>query len=169
MNSSIKRRLTGATLATFLLAPATAPAQDLAPQMVGVWRVKSYHNVEIETQKVNRPYGYAPRGTYIFTKSGHFAIVLTAEKRNPPAAANPTDAERSELFRSMAAIAGTYKVTPGKVAFTYTDSWIEAWTGTTRLSDAEVTGNVLTFKSLPIVSTLTGKTVVFTTVLERVE
>jgi hypothetical protein len=131
------------------------------------WRLhQSFDSVEIESQ---RPYGTAPRGTYIFTKSGHLAIVVTAEKRNAPAADNPTDAERADLFRSMAATAGNYKVTPGKVAFTYTESWNERWTGTTRLSDAEVKGNVLIFMSLPIASTLTGKTIVFTTVLERVE
>ena len=126
-------------------------------------------SVEIKSQKARRPYGDAPRGTYIFTKSGHFTIVLIAEKRTPPAAENPTDAESVGLFRSMGANAGTYKITPGKIAFTYTDTWNERWTGTTRQSEAEVKGNVLTFKSLPIVSTLTGKTVVFTTVLERVE
>jgi hypothetical protein len=161
--------ISAAALASGLALALPAIAQDLASQIVGVWRVKSFDSVEIESQKANRAYGNAPRGTYIFTKSGHFALLLTAEKRNAPATDSPTEAERADLFRSMAAAAGTYKVAPGKVTFTYTDSWIERWTGTTRLSDAEVKGNVLTFKSLPIASTLTGKTIVFTTVLERVE
>jgi hypothetical protein len=162
-------KLTWATLAVLLFAPATATAQDLASQIVGVWKLKSFDSIEVESQKARRPFGDAPRGTYIFTKSGHFALVLTAEKRTRPAAENPTDAESVELFRSMGANAGAYKLTPGKIAFTYTESWNERWTGTTRLSDAELKGNVLTFKSLPIASTLTGKTIVFTTVLERVE
>jgi hypothetical protein len=46
-------------------------------------------------------------------------------------------------------------------------SWNEAWNGTTQERLFEVDGNRLEVKSVPVVSTLTGATTVFSLAWER--
>jgi hypothetical protein len=112
----------------------------------------------------------APRSQYTFTKGGHFSVVTTSEKRVVPSAtAELTDAERIALYKTLAANAGTYRVEGNKIFFTYTTAWNEIWAGTTRMNTFEVKGITLIIVSPPFVTINTGKEIVFTTTLERIE
>jgi hypothetical protein len=161
--------LTASVLVPFLALGHAAAAQDLASQIVGVWKLNSFDSVEVDTGKSTRLYGDAPIGTYIFSKGGHFSVILGNADRKKTATGVPTDEDRIHLHKTMAANTGTYKIEGNKMSFTYTFAWNADWTGTTRVQEVSIAGNVMTQKSPVFVSTVTGKQTQFTTVSERVE
>jgi hypothetical protein len=161
--------ISAAALASGLALALPASAQDLASQIVGVWKLKSFDLVEVETGKSTKLYGDAPIGTYIFSKSGHFSLILGNADRKKSATGVPTDEDRIRLHKTMAANTGTYKIEGNKISYTYTFAWNADWTGTTRVQEVSIAGNVMTQKSTVFVSKVTGKQTQFTTVSERAE
>ena len=162
--------MSAAAAAALLLTLAqAAPAQDLATSVVGVWKMKNFESVEVESKKVLRPFGENPAAYYVFTKGGEFISATFSSDRKSPASASPTDPERIELFKTMSATSGTYKVQEGKVAITYDGSWIQGWTGKTQICEVTVSGTTMTIRSPPQPSGSTGVMIVFTAVLEKVE
>jgi lipocalin-like protein len=91
------------------------------------------------------------------------------ENRKAPAGADPTDAERAELLKTMGAFSGTYKVEGNKIIFHYEASWIQSRTGTDETRTFETSGGKLMVSYGPIKSGLDGKQVVNTWTLERIE
>ena len=80
----MKRTLISAAVAAFFLTLAQpTPAQDLAAQIVGVWKIKSFERKEIATGKLSKTFGENPNG--IYTKGGHFSSNGFAEGRKVPA------------------------------------------------------------------------------------
>ena len=84
--------LSAAALAFISMMPASSHAQDVASQIVGVWKLVGYSSKEVETGTLNHPLGEKPAGYYIYTKGGRFLALQVAQERKAPAAANPTDA-----------------------------------------------------------------------------
>jgi hypothetical protein len=115
-----------------LLLTFTQPtaAQDVSSSIVGVWKMTSFTRKESATGKIVKSYGERPAGIVIYTKGGHFAAFVAGQERKAPAKADPTDAERIELFKSMYGFGGTYKVDGNKLVTHLETSWIQAWTGT---------------------------------------
>jgi len=144
-------------------------AQDLASQLVGVWKMKTFENLEVESKKVLKPFGENPAAYYVFTKGGRFISVTFGSDRKPPAGGGPTDAERIDLFKTMSATSGAYKVQDGKVAITYDGSWIQGWTGKTQVREVTISGTTMTYRSPPQPAGSTGIMIIFTAVLEKVE
>jgi hypothetical protein len=144
-------------------------AQDLASQIVGVWKLVGFSTKEVASGKSTHPYGEKPSGYYVYTKGGHFFAIQVAQERKAPAAATPTDAERAELHKTMAANAGTYKIEGTTLVTTFEVTWLQSWTGTTQKREIGIAGNMLTSTSAPFKSQLTGNDVVFVATLERVE
>ena len=166
----MRRTLIAAAAAAFALTLAQPlRAQDLASQIVGVWKMKNFESLEVESKKVLKPFGESPAAYFVFTKGGRFISATFGSDRKPPAGAGPTDAERVELFKTMSATSGTYKVQDGKVAITYDGSWIQGWTGKTQVREVTVSGTPMTYKSPPQPSGSTGVMIVFTAVLDKVE
>jgi hypothetical protein len=85
-----------------------------------------------------------PRSQSLF---GENNSLIVGENRKAPAAPNPTDSERAELFKSLAATSGTYKVEGSKIVVLYDASWNQSWTGTDRTLTVEISGNKLTSTS----------------------
>lgn len=57
----MNRKLIAALATTFVLALAVpVSAQDLASQIVGVWKLKSFETTEVESKNVIKPYGDKP-------------------------------------------------------------------------------------------------------------
>jgi len=107
----MKRILISAVALAFLLTlPRQAPAQDLASQLVGVWNLSSQVRKEVATGATLNSYGEKPTGHLIFTRGGHSSFIVVGTDRKAPASPNLTDAERIELFKTMAFGSGTYKV-----------------------------------------------------------
>ena len=145
-----------------------AAAQDLASQLVGVWKYTSLSNKEVATGKIDHPFGEKPTGHVIYTKGGHVAFVLAGDNRKVPAGASATDAERINLFNTIAAGSGTYKVEGNNIIVTYAASWNQTWTGITQTRKFEIVGNKLTVTSAPT-KDLAGQDIVFVVTYERVE
>jgi hypothetical protein len=166
---AMTRTLISATAVALLSAWAQpATAQDLASQIVGVWKYTSQGEKEIATGKTTRPFGEKPTGHLIYTKGGHIAFVLAGDNRKAPATANFTDADRVNLFNTIAAASGTYKVEGNTLVVTYEASWNQTWTGTTQKRQAEIAGSKLTLTSAPY-KNQEGQDSVFVVTLERVE
>jgi hypothetical protein len=161
--------LTAATLASLATLPMPAAAEDLASQVVGLWKFVSVTVTEVASGKVTKPYGETPKGHLLYTKGGRLMFVTFKDERAKPAGAGVTDAEAVALFRTLAAGSGTYRI-EGKVMFsTFETSWNQMWTGTTQKRNVEIVGNRLIVTSDPVKATATGVDIVFTNVLERIE
>ena len=89
-------------------------------------------------------------------------------KKNEKIAA-PTDAERVELFKSMFAWGGIYKIEGNKIIFDVDIAWVQSWVGTTRTYQVEMVSNKLTVTTPPFKSTLDGQDIVVITTYERAE
>lgn len=153
-------------LSCALLTAEMAFAQDLASQLVGVWKRTSMVEKELATGTTSTP--QIPDGPVIFTRGGRFAWVILAPGRKAPAASIPTDAERAALWATGSFGTGTYRVEGDKVVLRYDTSWNQLWTGTERRADMKITDNVLTWTSPPY-PTLDGKQVVGIQTFERTE
>lgn len=150
------------------LAPP-APAQDLASQIVGVWKSTGWVRKEVATGKVDKLYGDQPVGHWVFTKGGRTLVLTVAQDRKKPAAPVITDPERVELQKSMFAYSGSYKVEGTKLMVRVEASWNQSWTGTEQVRQIEIAGNKLTIITLPFKSMIDGVEQVVTTTYERVE
>ena len=156
-------------LAFLVTSPPPAVAEDLASQIVGMWRYVSSTTTEVASGKVTKQFGESPKGYLVYTKGGRSMFILVGDNRAKPAGAAVTDTEAVGLFRTFASGSGTYKVEGKTLTATADTSWNERWTGTTQKRYVEIVGNKLTITSDPMKSTATGLDIVIANVLERVE
>jgi hypothetical protein len=133
-------------------------------------KMTSFARKEVATGKTAATYGEHPTGYAYYTKGGHFLIFAVAQdrKKNEKIAA-PTDAERIELFKSMFAWGGIYKIEGNKIIFDVDIAWVQSWVGTTRTYQVEMASNKLTVTTPPFKSTLDGQDIVVVTTYERAE
>src|SRR5215813_8260961 len=100
--NTMKRILTMvAGLAFTLVSAQWAAAQDLASQIVGVWKMTSYARKDVETGKTSATFGERPVGYCHYTRGGHFVSDYVAQDRKINAKAELTDAESLEAFKTM--------------------------------------------------------------------
>src|SRR5262249_8173303 len=162
-------KLVAATALALLVAlPAVATAQDLASQMVGVWKRTGFVQKIAATDETSKPEGENPSGMLMFSRGGHFMWINIAENRKSPSSPSLTDAERLYLYNTSGFGAGTYKVNGDKVNILYTASSNQAWAGTERVPAVQVSGKVLTWTSAPF-KTREGKDAIATATFERLE
>ena len=166
----MKRALMSAAVAFLLMLPELLAAQDLTSSIVGTWKLTSFARKEVATGKTAGTYGEHPTGYAYYTKGGHFLIFAVAQdrKKNEKIAA-PTDAERIELFKSMFAWGGIYKIEGNKIIFDVDIAWVQSWVGTTRTYQVEVASNKLTVTTPPFKSPTDGQDIVVITTYERAE
>ena len=156
------------TLALAATLAWPVPAQDLGSQVVGVWKYISVNNKEVATGKIIYPFGETPRGYIVYTKGGRLLFSFVGDNRTKPAGASATDVERVNLFNTLAAGSGTYKVEGNTITVTYDTSWHQLWTGTTHKRNIALAGNRLTLTSAPT-KDMAGQEIVFETIVERIE
>ena len=154
-------------LALLLASPAVAAAQDLASQLVGVWKRTSFVQKIVATGETSKPEGENPTGMAIFAR-GYFSWIFIADGRKSPEKFPPSDAERIYLYNTGYSASGTYKVNGDKVTLLFNASSFQAWTGTERVQTMQVSGKVLTWASAPF-KTGEGKDAVATVTFERLE
>jgi hypothetical protein len=162
------RALTSA-VALVLTFGQPAAAQELASSIVGTWKLTSHTQREVASGATINAYGQNPVGHFIYTRGGHVLWFFVADNRKAPASANITDAERVDLFKSMAAGGGTYRVDGKKITVRYDTSWHQLWTGKDQSADAEITGNTLALTTTPFKRSSDGKEVVVVSTWERAE
>ena len=161
--------ISAVALVSLLTLPQPSAAQDLASQIVGVWKTTSVVTKEVASGKTVHPLGERLSGYYMYSKGGHFMLIIVGADRKAPATANPTDAERIELQKTAAYASGTYKVEGNKTISRFDTSWHQVWTGTERSAMIEISGKKLTLTTAPFKSSFTGLDVVSITTLEKVE
>ena len=160
-------------LASFVLcvsgAQVAAAQDDLATSLVGTWKLTGFVRQELGTGKQDRFYGENPVGYNVYTKGGRFLVYLVGEGRKAPAQAQLTDAERTQLFNTMYAYSGKYRVEGDTLVLDVDGSWNQAWTGTQRKQIAKIEGNTLTIRSMPFKGAVTAVEIVVINMFERVE
>ena len=157
------------TALLFVLSHA-AFAQDAASQIVGVWKAVDISVKEIDSGKVEKPYGEKPTAYFIYTRGGRFSWTFVSESRKKPASAILTDAERIELFKTMSFGTGTYKVEGNKVVYKYDSSHHHAWAGVERTTQLPaLTATTMISTSAPFKHPVTGVDLVSVQTFERLE
>ena len=98
-------------IALLLALAAVRPCvADDRERLIGIWEVVSYEMVLPTTDERQKVRGEHPSGYLIFTPEGRMSGLLTNEGRKP---AN-TDQGRADLFQSMVAYTGKYRVEGGR-------------------------------------------------------
>ena len=159
------------TLATAAIAlsslSTTLYAAWAADDLVGTWQLVSWTEEETESKAVHKNFGDHPKGLLTFTADGHMMIMFVDPSRKAPASPRATDAEAAQLYRTMVAYAGTYKVEGNKVIQHPEVSWNQSFTGTEQTRMFEIKGDRLQWVTTPFVSPFLGKQMVATLVWER--
>jgi hypothetical protein len=165
MTTSFKIILTIFAL-TISAMSSTAWAAD---SIVGTWRLQSWSEEETANKEVHKTFGDNPSGLITFTADGRMMVIFTDPTRKAPGAPKATDAEATQLYRTMVAYAGRYK-TDGDKLIQYPEvSWNQTFTGTEQTRFFEIKGDRLQYKTAPFVSPFIGKEMVATLVWERVK
>ena len=165
---TMTRTSTWVVVGLFSFVPMLALAQDLATSIVGVWKQTSLTRKDVATGNVSPFLGEQQAGYRIFTRGGHAFIFNVYYPRKRPGA-EPTDAERAELFKTSSAYTGTYRIDGDKVVVKIDGSWVESWTGTDRSFALAINGNRMTMTTAPFKNVVDGREVVLVSTLERAE
>ena len=172
MRNAVGRRQVFATAAlggTALAAPAPAGAAQNASPIVGAWRLTGITRTDLDTNAISKFYGEHPSGMITYTPAGHMVVFLAGEGRRAPAGPAPTEAERAELFGTIVAYAGTYRVEGDKVIHRVETAWTPALNGTELVRAFAVEGDRLTIRTVAARNMLTGRMFVDALAFTRVE
>jgi hypothetical protein len=147
MNLSIA--LTGIALGLGAMLPTVAQAQT-AQDLVGTWQLVSNTNVRQDGTKVDI-FGTSPKGLYVFTNNGHFAII-NVRPDLPKFASNNrnegTPDENKSIVQGSIALFGTYSVGDKVLTLKVEGSTWPSWTGTDQKRNFTLSGDELKW-SLP--------------------
>lgn len=152
----------------FLLAvsiPALAAEKDLH----GTWKMVSQSQKVLDTGEVRAGRGKSPTGYMTLTPDGRVIGLILGDKRpKPESVAKLTDQQRVELFNSMNAYAGTYKLEGNKLTYYY-DATHNEVPARAAAREIKIEGRKLTMVNEPGRATADGKMVQTTTVWEKVQ
>jgi len=158
-----------ATFASALLLSIPLSAAASEKDLHGTWKLVSQSQKLLDTGEVRAGRGAAPKGYVTFTPDGRVMGMIMSEKRpKPESVAKLTDQQRIELFNTMNAFAGTYKLDGSKLTYTFDLTHNEV---TARASARQIKfeGRKLTMVNEPSAATMDGKKVQTTTVWEKVQ
>ena len=122
----------------FLIIVQPTFADDRA-KLLGIWKIISYE-FELQSTGERQPiWGKNPTGYIIFTPEGLFMAVLTGEGRKAPSTAQ----DRAELFNTMFAYTGMYRIEGDKWITKVDVAANPAWIGTEQIRSFRVDGDRL--------------------------
>lgn len=152
--------------ALFLAIPLAAPAAE--SDLHGTWKMVSQSQKVIDTGEVRAGRGKAPKGYVTFGPDGRLMGMILSEKRpKPESVAKMTDPQRLELFNTMNAFAGTYKLEGNKLTYRFELTHNEV-PARASVREIKIDGRKLTMVNEPAPATADGKMVQTTTVWEKV-
>jgi len=111
-------------LVLFLMTAVPSFADDRA-KILGIWKIVSWESEFQATGEREPVMGKNPTGYIIFTPEGRMMTVITGEGRKTP----KTDQDRGELFKSLFAYTGTYRLEGDKWITKVDVAWNPAWVG----------------------------------------
>ena len=112
---------------------------DNSKNVLGTWKLVSYETEVQATGKKEPAMGQNPTGYVLFNVDGRVFLILTGEGRKPA----KTSQERSELFTTLIAYTGTYRLEADKWTTNVEVAWIPEWVGTEQVSSLTVDGERL--------------------------
>jgi len=155
-------------LSTCLLIPPAANAQ--VEQLYGTWRLVSLVQEVVGSGERRDVLGKAPQGFLHYGGDGRMSVIIVRENRPKPAEwLKMTDPERADLFKTMNAYAGTFKVEGSRVVHNIDISWNESWTGTAQPRNFRIDGRTLTLRTDPAVSPIDGRQGTLVLVWEKIQ
>ena len=153
--------------ALLLAIPLAAPAAE--SDLHGTWKLVSQTQKLADTGEVRQGRGATPNGYVSFTPDGRVMSIILSDKRpKPESAAKVTDQQRIELFNTMNAYAGTYKLEGSKLTYFF-DATHNEISGRAAVRQIKLEGRRITMVNEPGPATSDGKMVVTTTVWEKVQ
>jgi hypothetical protein len=112
--------------------------------LYGTWRLLSNVRELVATGERVDIFGKAPQGFMTYGRDGRMSAIVVGDNRpRPPDLAKLTDQERAELFKTMVAYAGTFKVEGTRVLHSVDISWNENWTGSVQVRSFRFEGRRL--------------------------
>ena len=137
--------------------------------IIGIWQLKEFSQLLLDTSDVVRPFGDAPTGYIHYSIGGHMLVFLTAGQLPRPSEGY-SDAERAEIHkRIINGYVGTHTVEGNKVIHHVLTSARPDFIGKDQSRFFEINGNVLTIKTAPLKTARSGESAVSTLIFERVE
>jgi hypothetical protein len=112
--------------------------------LVGNWKLVSVQ-VIVDNGAPQAYLGEHPKGYLILTPEGRMMALATSDTRKPSA----SDAERAELWKSMFAYTGKYRIEGNDFVTIVDVSWNEEWNGTEQRRHYNLDGNTLTIETVP--------------------
>jgi hypothetical protein len=134
------KRIT-ATVAWLVVLVSPALCADA---IVGTWRIESFVREVITTGQRHNEFGDQPSGYISYLPDGRMHAMLVADNRAKPTGGVPTDKEKAELFGTMIAYAGTYRIDGDTVVHDVVVSWNQLWTGSKQVRFFKAEGDTLT-------------------------
>lgn len=108
--------------------------------ILGVWKLRSFHMKNVETEERSEPFGPEPRGTLILHPDGRMAALLTPGERGTPA----TEPDRAAASQKIVAYSGRYRLEPPDRLVTSVDvACFEDWVGTDQVRTYALDGDRL--------------------------
>ena len=133
------------------------------PELVGTWKLVAFQSILNNEPPVDR-FGASPKGFLILRRDGRMMTVITSGTRK----FGNGDAAQAELYRSMMALSGKYRIEGSDYITTVDVSWIEAWNGSEQRRHFRIQDGKLFIESAPQPSRrFPGKTIVGRVVWER--
>jgi hypothetical protein len=112
--------------------------------LLGTWRLASIRFEDADTEERVDMYGADPLGFLILTETGRMMVVVTARDRALP----KIEADTAELFGSMMAYTGEYRIEDGDRFITAVDvAWHPAWNRTEQTRYFEIQGDILSLST----------------------
>ena len=125
-------------LVLVLIAVHPCFSQDSA-KIVGTWRVVSFETEYQATGAREAIMGKNPAGYAIYTPEGRMIALITSEGRK----AATTDQGRADLWRSVIAYTGTYRLESDKHIVKVDAASIPQWVGAERVASFRIDGDRL--------------------------
>jgi len=156
-------------LGSALLLAISFPVLAAEKDLYGTWKMVSQSQKLLDTGEIRKGRGDVPNGYVTFTPDGRVIGVITSDKRpKPESVAKMSDQQRIELFNSMNAYAGTFKLEGNKLTRRYDVTHNEV-TDRAAMGEIKIEGRKLTMVNEPARATKDGKRVQTTTVWEKVQ
>ena len=122
-----------------LVIVAQPSSADARAKIQGIWRLVSF---EVEFQATGERQNFMgenPTGYIIFTPEGRMTVIITKEGRKPAT----TEQDRADLYKSLVAYTGLYRVEGDKWITKVDVSANPAWVGTEQTRSFKIDGNRL--------------------------
>ena len=157
------------TVVLFILIFSVGPivAQEV---LEGTWKLVSSTRTNTTTGATTDSFGPNPLGYIMYGKDGRMMVLITRSDRPKPDSTDKmTDEQRSRLFSSMLAYAGTYKFDGETIEHHIDGSWNQVWTGTTQIRNVKKDGDRLIYTTQPGPSPIDGSVGFATLVWEKLK